>query len=84
MHAYITYRRDQYDQEHDKHNIRDRMIDLSYETFSLYRIQKDINKYMEENELVINVVFMYDLPFFDDGVTEEDLNILRKTILNYD
>lgn len=83
MHAYITYRKDLYDAEHDKHTIRDRMIDISYDTFSLYRIQKDIDKYMKDDELVINVVFMYDLPFFDDNVTEEDLCYSRKVILKW-
>lgn len=82
MKVYIYYRRDLYDTEHDAHNIRDRMIQISYDVFSLYKIAKDINKYMQDNELVMDVIFEYNLPFFDDSISKE-IEAFRKDITRW-
>lgn len=83
MKVYIHYRRDLYDAEHDEHNVRDRMIQISYDVFSLHKIAKDINNYMQDDELVINVIFEYNLSFFDDSVSEELIKAFRKDIIGW-
>lgn len=80
MKVYIHYRRDIYDAEHDEHNVRDRMIQISYDVFSLHKIAKDINKYMQDDELVISVIFEYNVPFFDDTISEEIVEAIQEEI----
>ena len=80
MKVYIHYRRDIYDAEHDEHNVRDRMIQISYDVFSLHKIAKDINKYMQDDELVISVIFEYNVPFFDDTISEEIVEDIQEEI----